>query len=101
MSANRSPIQSTNENHSGSGWSSALAGKEAGFSAVFMIPDDLAWGLYLLCPVTDAGESTTADLTIVYSTNLTNDMSRAASTAQHTLDRSKPPVLIGPVNMAR
>ena len=80
-----------------SGWSSSLAREEAGFTVIFTVPDDLAEGLYLLRPVTDTGESTTADLTIVCFTNPTNNMSMEASTAQPTLDRSKPPVLIGSV----
>lgn len=72
-------------------------GEEAGFTATFTLPTDLAAGLYLLRAVTDEGESTAADLTIVSSANATKDMSMEASAAQHTLDRSKPPVLIGSV----
>lgn len=73
-------------------------GEEAGFTVVFTLPDDLAEGFYLLRAVTDEGESAAADLTIVSSTDQTNAMSSMeASAAQHTLDRSKPPVLIGSV----
>lgn len=80
-----------------SGWPSALAGEEAGFTAIFTVPDDLAEGLYLLWPVTDTGESTTADLTIVSSTDQPSDISMEASDALHTRDCSKPPVLIGSI----
>lgn len=72
-------------------------GEEAGFTVVFTLPNDLAEGFYLLRAVTDEGESAAADLTIVSSANETTAMSMEASAAQHTLDRSKPPVLIGSV----
>ncbi len=72
-------------------------GEEAGFTAVFTLPDDLTEGLYLLRAVTDEGESAAADLTIVSSANQTNAISMEASGAQHTLDRSKPPLLFGSV----
>jgi hypothetical protein len=72
-------------------------GEEAGFTAVFSIPNDLTAGFYLLRATTDEGETTAADLTIVSSTDLANAMTMDASAAQHTLDRSKPPSLIGSV----
>lgn len=72
-------------------------GEEAGFTVTFTLPDDLTAGFYLLRATTDEGESAAADLSIVSSTNQANDAPMEASAAQHTLDRSKPPLLIGSV----
>lgn len=72
-------------------------GEEAGFTAVFTLPDDLAEGLYLLRATTNEGETTAADLTIASSTNQTTAVPMEASAKEHTLDRSKPPLLIGSV----
>src|SRR3990172_2317652 len=72
-------------------------GEEAGFTAVFTLPDDLTEGFYLLRATTEEGETTAADLTIVSSTDRANTVSMEASAAQHTLDRSKPPLLFGSV----
>jgi len=70
-------------------------GEEAGFAVVFTLPDDLIEGFYLLRATTDEGETTAADLTIVSSADQANTVPMEASVAQHTLDRSKPPLLIG------
>ncbi|MBI4927071.1 MAG: hypothetical protein HY835_04850 [Anaerolineae bacterium] len=73
-------------------------GEEAGFTAAFTLPDDLTAGFYLLRAATDEGETVAADLTIVSSANQANDaLLMEASGVQHTLDRSKPPLLIGSV----
>ncbi len=72
-------------------------GEEAGFTATFTLPADLTAGLYLLRAATDEGESTAADLTIVTSANQANAEPMEASAAQHTLDRSMPPLLTGSV----
>lgn len=72
-------------------------GEEAGFTAVFTLPDDLPAGFYLLRAMTDEGETTATDLTIVSSADQANAVPMEASAAQHTLDRSKPPLLIGSV----
>lgn len=72
-------------------------GEEAGFTATFTLPDDLTAGFYLLRATTDEGETTAADLTIISSTDQANAVPMEASAAQHTLDRSKPPLLIGSV----
>ena len=70
---------------------------EAGFTAVFPVPNDLAAGLYLLRATTDKDETVATDLTIATSADQTNSASMEASDMQHTLDRSKPPLLIGSV----
>ena len=72
-------------------------GEEAGFTVTFTIPDDLTVGFYLLRATTEEGESAAADLTIVSSTDQANATPMGASAAEHTLDRSKPPLLIGSV----
>lgn len=72
-------------------------GEEAGFNAFFTLPGELNEGFYLLRATTDEGETTAADLTIVASADQTNAVPMEASAAQHTLDRSKPPLLIGSV----
>lgn len=72
-------------------------GEEAGFTTVFTLPNNLTEGLYLLRATTDEGESTAADLTIVSSANQATAETMEASAEQHTLDRSKPPLLIGSV----
>ncbi len=72
-------------------------GEEAGFTVVFTLPDGLTAGFYLLRAATDEGETVAADLAIVSSANQANDALMEASAAQHTLDRAKPPLLIGSV----
>lgn len=72
-------------------------GDEAGFTTTFVLPKGLTAGLYLLRAVTEEGESTAADLTIVSSFDTTGAETMEATPMLHTLDRSKPVLLTGSV----
>lgn len=72
-------------------------GDEAGFTTTFDLPKDLTTGLYLLRAVTEEGESTAADLTIVSTVDTASSETMEASSMLHTLDRSKPVLLTGSV----
>jgi uncharacterized Zn-binding protein involved in type VI secretion len=72
-------------------------GVGAGFIATFTLPSDLTPGSYFVSCTAEDGDSTSADLTIVASSEQMNTQGMEASTKPLLLDRSKPPLLIGSV----
>ncbi len=74
---------------------SVKKGDEAGFTAVFALPNNLTDGFYLVRATTSEDETIAADLTIA--ANQASTLAMEASAAQHTLDRSQPPLLTGSI----
>ena len=71
-------------------------GSEAGFTATYTLPADLAPGTYSIRSTAEDGDSTSADLTIASSAPM-NTQPMQASAEPLTLDRSKSPLVIGSV----